>query len=33
MAYGGYYLHPDVYGDEVVFITEDVLWKYSGGMG
>ncbi|MGC9131507.1 MAG: S41 family peptidase [Pyrobaculum sp.] len=29
----GYYLHPDIYGDEVVFVTEDDLWKYSGGVG
>ncbi len=24
-------MHPDIYGDEVVFVTEDDLWKYSGG--
>jgi Uncharacterized protein related to the periplasmic component of the Tol biopolymer transport system len=26
----GYYMHPDIYGDEVVFVTEDDLWRYSG---
>ncbi|MGC9170285.1 MAG: S41 family peptidase [Thermoproteus sp.] len=27
----GYYMYPDIYGDDVVFVTEDDLWKYSGG--
>ncbi|MEZ0249144.1 MAG: S41 family peptidase [Thermoproteus sp.] len=27
----GYYMYPDIYGDDVVFVSEDDLWKFSGG--
>ncbi|MBP1450033.1 MAG: PD40 domain-containing protein [Thermoproteus sp.] len=26
-----YLLYPDIYGDDVIFVTEDDLWRYSGG--
>jgi tricorn protease len=26
----GYYMFPDIYSDEIIFVTEDDLWKYSG---
>jgi len=26
----GYYMFPDIYGDDITFVTEDYLWKYSG---
>jgi len=29
----GYYMSPDVYGDDIIFVTEDDLWKFSGGVG
>ncbi|MEM1615065.1 MAG: PDZ domain-containing protein [Pyrobaculum sp.] len=29
----GYYHSPAIYGDEVAFVTEDDLWKWSGGRG
>ncbi|AAL63388.1 tricorn protease [Pyrobaculum aerophilum str. IM2] len=29
----GYYLFPDIYGDEIIFVTEDDLWKYAKGIG
>jgi tricorn protease len=26
----GYYMFPDIYGDDIIFMTEDYPWKYSG---
>jgi tricorn protease len=26
----GYYMFLDIYGDDIIFVTEDDLWKYSG---
>jgi tricorn protease len=26
----GYYMFPDIYGNDIIFVTEDYLWKYSG---
>jgi len=24
---------PDIYGDNIIFVTEDYAWKYSGNVG
>jgi tricorn protease len=29
----GYYMFPDIYGDDIIFVTEDDLWKFSRGVG
>ncbi len=29
----GYYMLPDIYGDDIIFVTEDDLWKFSRGVG
>jgi tricorn protease len=29
----GYYMFPDIYGDDVIFVTEDDIWKFSRGVG
>jgi tricorn protease len=26
----GYYMFSDIYGDDIIFVTEDYPWKYSG---
>jgi tricorn protease len=25
----GYYMFPDINGDDMIFVTEEYLWKYS----
>jgi tricorn protease len=25
----GYYMFTDIYGDDIIFVTEDYAWKYS----
>ena len=29
----GYCMFPDIYGDDIIFVTEDDLWKFSRGVG
>jgi hypothetical protein len=26
----GCYMFPDIYGDDIIFVTEDYPWKYPG---